>query len=155
MSEFESPAFPTVGDRRIPAKFTCDGQDVSPPLRWNVSLPDGSAIAAYAITVTDPDAHGFVHWVVAGIPGTVTALPEGAGNANAGNGLRQGRNDFGRLGYGGPCPPPGRAHRYEFALYAFAQAPSLPDHPTLAQIKAAAVGVDGASVNGFSAFYGR
>jgi Raf kinase inhibitor-like YbhB/YbcL family protein len=150
LSQFDSPAIPTVGNRHIPVKYTCDGQDISPPLRWDV----GGPFAAYAITVTDPDAHDFVHWVVAGIPGDATSLPEGAGDPNSNNGLKQGRNGFGKLGYGGPCPPAGPAHRYAFDLYAFAQVPSLPEHPTVADIQAAA-NAGGTSRNEFSAFYGR
>lgn len=154
LSLFESPAFPTVGNRRIPARYTCDGANVSPALHWDVELGDGSPITEYAIAVTDGDANGFVHWVVAGIPGTMKELSARAGDPNAGNGLSEGPNDFGKLGYGGPCPPPGRSHRYEFDLYAFPSTPSLPDHPTVADIRAASKSF-GASLIGFSAFYGR
>jgi Raf kinase inhibitor-like YbhB/YbcL family protein len=102
----------------IPAKYTCDGEDVSPPLKWS-NLPQGTKSAA--LICDDPDAPlgTWVHWVVYGIPATVTELPEGVPAAETiPNGARQGTNDFKRVGYGGPCPPKGRPHRYVFQLYA-------------------------------------
>lgn len=95
----------------IPRVHTCDGDDVSPALRW--SAVDGAE--GYAVTMTDPDARGFVHWVLYGLPAAVTALQQG----RVPEGARAGRNDFGRRGYGGPCPPPGRGpHRYVITVYA-------------------------------------
>jgi hypothetical protein len=94
----------------IPARFTCDGPDVSPPLAWT-DVPDGTA--ALALTVVDPDARGFVHWVLLNIPGELRELPEGKGDELG----TPGRNGFGRSGWGGPCPPSGQ-HRYAFTLYA-------------------------------------
>jgi Raf kinase inhibitor-like YbhB/YbcL family protein len=96
----------------IPTRHTCDGDDASPPLEWS-GAPDGTA--AYALIVDDPDARGFVHWVVADIPGETTSIEEGA-SGSGGIGV-EGRNQFGRTGWGGPCPPSG-THRYVFTLYA-------------------------------------
>ena len=96
----------------IPAQHTCDGADVSPPLAWQESPPN---TAAFALICDDPDAPAgtWVHWVLYNIPGKITALREG----DSGGGL-EGRNDFRNVGYGGPCPPPGKPHRYFFKLYA-------------------------------------
>lgn len=103
----------------IPVRHTCDGDDVSPPLSWS-SAPSGTQ--AYALIVDDPDAPRgtWVHWVVSDIPAEVRELAEDASRANAGGGV-QGTNDFQRVGWGGPCPPPGPAHRYVFKLYALDQ----------------------------------
>ncbi len=104
----------------VPTRFTCDGADVSPPLAWS-GVPAGTV--SFAVIADDPDAPGgtWLHWVLFNVPGTLAALPEGlagTGELRQVGGARQGRNDFGKLGYGGPCPPPGRAHRYFFRLYA-------------------------------------
>jgi Raf kinase inhibitor-like YbhB/YbcL family protein len=93
----------------IPSRHTCDGADVSPPLAWS-GVPDG--VESFAIVVDDPDARGFVHWVLTGIPGEARELAEGQGDRIG----TPGRNDFGRSGWGGPCPP--AEHRYVFTLYA-------------------------------------
>ncbi|HSP71832.1 MAG TPA: YbhB/YbcL family Raf kinase inhibitor-like protein [Gaiellaceae bacterium] len=102
-----SPAF--APGEPMPARYTCDGRDTSPPLRWTAP-PRGTA--SLALTVTDPDAPGgtFVHWRLTGIPASARTLPAGS---HAG-----GRNSFGKTGYGGPCPPRGQAHRYVFVLRA-------------------------------------
>jgi Raf kinase inhibitor-like YbhB/YbcL family protein len=101
----------------IPPKYTCDGENVSPPLEW-ADVPDGAA--ALTLIVDDPDAPRglFVHWLLFDVPATEHGLTEGIGLADpdVGGGL-QGRNGFGKLGYGGPCPPSG-THRYYFRLYA-------------------------------------
>lgn len=113
-----SGAFTTGGV--IPAKYSCDGADVSPPLAWS-GMPPGTA--AFALIADDPDAPAgtWVHWVLFNLPANVTALPEGVAKtdqlADFGGAL-QGKNDFRRVGYGGPCPPPGKTHRYFFRLYA-------------------------------------
>jgi Raf kinase inhibitor-like YbhB/YbcL family protein len=102
----------------IPKKFTCDGPDVSPQLSWKAT-PAGAQ--SMALIVDDPDAPAgtWVHWVLYGLPASVTDLPEGIEKQEQlSNGARQGRNDFGRIGYAGPCPPPGKPHRYFFKLYA-------------------------------------
>lgn len=105
----------------IPAKYTCEGEDISPPLAWS-GAPDGTR--SFALIVDDPDAPDpraprmtWVHWVLYNIPATVTGLPEGATRRNLPPGTREGLNDWKRTGYGGPCPPVGR-HRYFHKLYA-------------------------------------
>ena len=102
----------------IPAKYTCDGTDVSPPLEWS-NVPEGTK--SLALISDDPDAPvgTWVHWVIYNIPPDVTELAEGIPKSEVlTNGARQGMTDFKRIGYGGPCPPPGRPHRYFFKLYA-------------------------------------
>jgi hypothetical protein len=94
----------------IPGRYTCDGANVSPPLAWT-DVPEEAG--AFAVIVRDPDADGFVHWVLTDIPAHTTSLPDGQGDTIG----IAGRNDFGRVGWGGPCPPSGE-HRYEFTLYA-------------------------------------
>jgi len=111
----KSEAFEEGG--MIPKKYTCDGEDASPPLSWT-GVPEGTE--ALALICDDPDAPvgTWVHWVIFNIPPDTTGLsenipPEGVLESGA----RQGRNDFGNIGYGGPCPPRG-THRYYFKLYA-------------------------------------
>jgi len=103
----------------IPGKHTCDGVDVSPPLAWS-GTPAGTR--SVALIADDPDAPGgtWVHWVLYNLPAEVSELPENIAKVESLDlgGARQGRNDFRRPGYGGPCPPPGPAHRYFFKLYA-------------------------------------
>lgn len=101
----------------IPRKHTCDGQNVSPPLAW-AGVP--AAAKTLALIADDPDAPGgtWVHWVVYNLPASTVELPEATPpDAEVEGGGRQGRNDFRRIGYGGPCPPSG-THRYFFKLYA-------------------------------------
>jgi Raf kinase inhibitor-like YbhB/YbcL family protein len=127
-----------TGGGTIPKRYTCDGEDVSPPLSWSgVAGGAGEAPAAYALIVDDPDANEFVHWVAVDIPGASTQLPEGARGSAAGI---QGRNDFGRTGYGGPCPPRGRAHRYVFQLLALSRTLGLKGTPTAQDVRRAAAG---------------
>ncbi len=102
----------------LPARFSCDGAQVSPPLAWSGAPPH---TATFALIVDDPDApHGtFTHWVLFNLPSDVDHLDERISPApQLDNGASQGRNDFGRLGYGPPCPPHGETHRYRFTLYA-------------------------------------
>ena len=105
----------------IPDQFTCKGADDSPPLAWN-GVPDG--VKSLALILEDPDAPGgtFVHWVAYNIPpssvGLAKALPKSARLAEGGE---QGINSFGKIGYNGPCPPPGSSHHYHFKLYALDQ----------------------------------
>lgn len=111
-----SPAF-TEG-ASIPAKYTCDGENISPPLTW--SNPPQST-KSLALIGDDPDAPlgTWVHWVVYGISPSVTELAERVPTTEIlPNGARQGTTDFKRIGYGGPCPPAGKPHRYFFKLYA-------------------------------------
>jgi len=105
-----SPAF--AANAAIPAEYTCEGADRSPPLAWSGAPADTKG---YALVVDDPDAPGqtWVHWVVTGIPATVTGAGAGTPPANA----TLGTNDFGKQAWGGPCPPSGR-HRYRFHVYA-------------------------------------
>lgn len=98
----------------IPSRYTCDGDDVSPPLAWS-GAPEGTA--AYALIVDDPDARGWIHWLATDIPADQVGLEEGASGTSAGT---EGRNDFGRTGHGGPCPPSG-THRYAFEVFALSQ----------------------------------
>lgn len=110
-----SSAFPNNG--AIPRKYTCDGDDVSPPLEWS-DTPDRTKTVA--LICDDPDApkHDFVHWVLFNVPSDTGALPEQLPRrAELADGTRQGTNDFGKVGYGGPCPPSG-THHYRFTLYA-------------------------------------
>jgi Raf kinase inhibitor-like YbhB/YbcL family protein len=114
-----SPAFPPNGS--IPAKYTCEGADISPALEW-AGAPSGTK--TFALIVDDPDAPDpakpqrvYVHWVVHNIPASTTKLPENAAKSGLPSGAAQGINDFGKQTYGGPCPPIGR-HRYFFKLYA-------------------------------------
>jgi Raf kinase inhibitor-like YbhB/YbcL family protein len=115
-----SPMF-TDGER-IPVKYTCDGADVSPPLSWSAGP---AATRSYALIVDDPDAPGgaFTHWVVYNIPDSVTRLEEHV--VSRGDGTLQGMNSFGNMGYGGPCPPPGKPHHYRFHVYALDLKPDL------------------------------
>jgi len=102
----------------IPAKHTGDARDVSPPLKWT-GVPDGAK--SLALIVDDPDAPGgtWVHWVLYDLPAKATELAEDVPKSQyVAGGAKQGLNDFRRLGYGGPAPPKGKAHRYFFKLYA-------------------------------------
>lgn len=105
----------------IPIKYTCGGQDISLPLIWSEPPRETQS---FALIMDDPDAPVgvFTHWVLFNIPSDSRELPEGVPTqAELPSGALQGKNDFGRIGYGGPCPPPGRPHRYQFTLYALDQ----------------------------------
>jgi Raf kinase inhibitor-like YbhB/YbcL family protein len=111
-----SPAFSAGGT--IPKKFTCDGPDDSPRLTWT---DPPAKTQSLALIMDDPDAPvgTWVHWVIYDLPPNARELTESvAKQEQLPSGARQGRNDFGKIGYGGPCPPPGNAHRYFFKLYA-------------------------------------
>jgi len=101
----------------IPRRFTCDGENISPPLDWS-DVPAGTR--SYALLCDDPDAPGgtWHHWAAYDVAGTQTALPPNAGNDAAKLGFKQAINDFRKPGYGGPCPPPGAPHHYHFRLLA-------------------------------------
>ncbi|HEV2425203.1 MAG TPA: YbhB/YbcL family Raf kinase inhibitor-like protein [Terriglobia bacterium] len=101
----------------IPARFTCNGDDVSPALAWN-DPPAGTH--SFALVVNDPDAPGgnFVHWVIYDLPASTRSLPEGVAQGPDAGGGRQGTNGFGKTGYNGPCPPAGKPHRYFFRVWA-------------------------------------
>lgn len=101
----------------IPGRYTCTGTNLSPPLSWS-GAPGGTR--SLALIADDPDAPGgtWTHWVIWNIPAQSSGLPEGVPtDRELSNGARQGTNDFRRIGYGGPCPPPGRPHRYFFRVY--------------------------------------
>lgn len=119
----------------IPRKHTCQGEDVSPELSWE-HAPDGTA--AFALICDDPDARGWIHWVVFNLTGSASgALPEAISESP--DAPPQGRNDFGRIGYGGPCPPSGR-HRYVFALFALSAPLELAGTPSADQVRDAMAG---------------
>ena len=136
-----SPSFPPNGE--IPAVHTCEGKDVSPSLAWR-HVPRETV--SLALIVDDPDAPDpkapkmtWVHWVLYNIPTTATGLPEGVVSGSLPPGTLEGKNDWKRAGYGGPCPPIGR-HRYIHKLYALSTV--LPDlkQPTKAQVEKAMQG---------------
>ncbi len=124
----------------IPRRYTCEGDDISPPLEWS-GIPAGTK--SLALIVEDPDAPDpaapkriWVHWVLYDIPADITCVPEGAGGKDLPEGCREGLNDWKKLGYGGPCPPIGR-HRYFFRLYAMNDVLGDLDHPTKAKLERA------------------
>jgi Raf kinase inhibitor-like YbhB/YbcL family protein len=114
--ELSSSAF-ADGDM-IPSQYTCDGEDVSPPLTW-AGVPDGTERLALILEDIDSVKGVWSHWVVYDMPPEVDELPESVSPTfpRPGGGL-EGRNDFGNVGYGGPCPSDGKAHRYVVRLYA-------------------------------------
>ena len=129
--ELTSSAF--SANQQIPSKYTCDGDDISPPLSWN-EPPAGTQ--SFALICDDPDAPvgTFVHWVWFNIPADTREIPESISNeANPSVGGIQGKNNFGKLGYGGPCPPGGN-HRYFFKLYALDTQLSLEAGANKAQV---------------------
>jgi Raf kinase inhibitor-like YbhB/YbcL family protein len=114
--QLTSPAF--ENGKTIPTKYTCDADDVSPELKWS-NLPEETR--SIALICDDPDAPmgTWVHWVLFDLPIEITGLPEGVPTTEKlDNGAMQGMTSFKRVGYGGPCPPPGKPHRYFFKLYA-------------------------------------
>jgi Raf kinase inhibitor-like YbhB/YbcL family protein len=111
-----SDAFQNGG--QIPPVHTCKGQGISPQLAWR-NVPPG--VKSFALIVEDPDSPGgtFGHWVLYNIPGEKRELPSSVPpSSSLPDGTRQGMNDFRKIGYGGPCPPPGRPHRYYFRIFA-------------------------------------
>jgi Raf kinase inhibitor-like YbhB/YbcL family protein len=136
--EISSPAF--QDGERIPDRHTCVGEDLSPPLRWE-GAPEGAQ--SFALIAEDPDAPGgtFVHWVLYNLPAAITELPEGLPrDERLESGALQGMSDFRVVGYRGPCPPPGRPHRYYFILRAFDAALNLGPGATKARLEAAMQG---------------
>jgi Raf kinase inhibitor-like YbhB/YbcL family protein len=114
--ELSSAAF--ANGEPIPERHTCDGEDVSPPLEWTAP-PEGTV--GLALCLDDPDAgrYQFTHWLAWSLPPAAGSLGEGEAAP------AEGRNDFGAPGYRGPCPPPGKPHRYVFTLYALDAEPEL------------------------------
>lgn len=138
--KISSSAFSHGG--RIPPKYTCDGDDFSPLLSID-SVAKGTK--SLSLIVDDPDAPGgvFVHWVIWNVPPTATSIPErvpAKAAVDSIGGAKQGVTDFGRLGYGGPCPPPGPAHRYFFKLYALDGTLNLRAGASKAELEAAMKG---------------
>jgi Raf kinase inhibitor-like YbhB/YbcL family protein len=136
--EIHSSAFAPGGE--IPARFTCEGQDISPPLAWS-GVPKGTR--SLVLIVDDPDAPDpkapkmtWVHWVLANLPADSAGLTEGVAPGALPAGTIQGLNDWKRTGYGGPCPPIGR-HRYFHKLYALDRVLGGLERPTKAQVEAA------------------
>lgn len=123
----------------IPARFSCAGADVSPPLAWSGAPPGAQTLT---LIMDDPDAPRgtWVHWVVYDIPAAQQTLAEGVpATGQLPDGGRQGQNSWRRLGYGGPCPPSG-THRYYFRLYALDRALNLPVGATKEQVLLAMAG---------------
>ena len=119
MPEFALASDAFENAQAIPSRHSCEGEDVSPPLRWS-NVPEGTR--SLALVVDDPDAPGgvFTHWLAWGLDPGAEGLVEGE------SAPREGQNDFGMSGYRGPCPPPGRGrHRYVFRLYALDAEPEL------------------------------
>jgi Raf kinase inhibitor-like YbhB/YbcL family protein len=128
-----STAFQEGG--KIPRKFSCDGENVSPALEWS-GAPDGTA--ALALIVDDTDANGFVHWVVFDMTGSQSGGLTEAVSASP-DAPTQGKNSFGKIGWGGPCPPSG-THHYRFRLYALDATLGLAGTPSADDVKRAAEG---------------
>lgn len=129
--KLETPAFQE--GKTIPKKYTCQGENISPPLFF-IDAPKETA--TFVIIVDDPDAPGgtFDHWIAWNIPGSTKSLPEGAKVKD------QGANHYGEKNYKGPCPPPGKPHRYFFKLYALDTKLTLPAGVTKAQLEKALEG---------------
>lgn len=132
-----------VGGEAIPAKHTCQGEDISPPLRWN-GVPEKTQ--SLVLIVDDPDAPDpkaprmtWVHWVLYNIPADAADLVEGVLSNDLPTGTEEGVNDWKKTGYGGPCPPIGR-HRYFHKLYALDTVLDGLQNPTKKQVKAAMEG---------------
>jgi hypothetical protein len=139
--DITSSAFTAGG--AIPAKYTCEGKDVSPAITWR-GAPAGTK--SFALIVDDPDAPDpkapkmtWVHWVLANLPADSTGLAEAVAPRALPAGTVEGTNDWKRTGYGGPCPPIGR-HRYFFKLYALDTALTGLKHPSKAQLETAMKG---------------
>ncbi|HYU54507.1 MAG TPA: YbhB/YbcL family Raf kinase inhibitor-like protein [Gemmatimonadaceae bacterium] len=136
-----SSAFQPNGS--IPSQYTCEGKDISPPLTWSAAAGNAKS---FALIVDDPDAPDpakpqrvYVHWVVHNLPASSTGLPENASKTGLPKGAVQGKNDWGKAEYGGPCPPIGR-HRYFFKLYALDTALTGLSSPTKADLERAMKG---------------
>ena len=124
----------------IPSRHTCDGTDSSPPLAWS-GAP--ATTKTFALIADDPDAPAgtWVHWVLFNLSAVIRGLPEQvAKDETVLGGALQGRNDFRRIGYGGPCPPPGKPHHYVFTLYALDARLALSAGATKADVERAMEG---------------
>ncbi len=139
--KIHSPAFADGGE--IPSKYTCEGDDIAPPLEWK-GVPGNAR--SLVLIVDDPDAPDpaaprmtWVHWLLYNLPADTSGLPEGVAEADLPTGVRGGLNDWKRTGYGGPCPPIGR-HRYFHKLYALDTVLEGLNKPTRAQLESAMKG---------------
>ena len=126
----------------IPTRYTCDGENVSPPLAWDGAPAETNA---YALIMDDPDAPGgtFTHWLLYDLESTALSLPEGIETVPMpayGLAGTQGSNDGGGIGYTGPCPPPGDPHRYNFTVYALGETVALEPGATKDELLAAMEG---------------
>jgi Raf kinase inhibitor-like YbhB/YbcL family protein len=133
-----SPAFHDQG--AIPAQYGCTGSNFSPPLEW--SNPP-AATKSFTLIVTDPDAPSgnFAHWIVYDLPATTRSLPQAlSADERMSQGGTQGKNNFGKIGYGGPCPPTGAQHHYVFKLYALDSMLGLPSGASASQVEQAMQG---------------
>jgi Raf kinase inhibitor-like YbhB/YbcL family protein len=136
--QLTSAAFSAGGT--IPKRYTCDDVDVSPPLAWR-DAPAGTQSFALIADDLDAPVGTWVHWVIFDLPGDARGLMEGiAKQPELPNGARQGTNDFRKIGYGGPCPPPGKPHHYFFKLYALDAKLSLKAGATKAEVEKAMQG---------------
>jgi Raf kinase inhibitor-like YbhB/YbcL family protein len=137
-AQLTSPAFKSGG--QIPLKYSCHDSNVSPPLSWEGAPPGASG---YALILEDPDAPSgiFTHWIVFNIPPARMSLPEAVpAQGQLGDGTVQGKNGAGKIGYFGPCPPPGKPHHYFFRLYAQDQLLRLKPGANREQVLAALAG---------------
>ncbi len=133
--EVSSPAFQE--GEPIPKKYTGDGADTAPPLKWTKPPEDTQS---QVLICDDPDAPRgtWVHWVLFNLPANVHELAEGVpAKETLPNGAKQGKNDFGKTGYGGPAPPKGKPHRYYFKLYALDTTLDIAPGATKAEVVAA------------------
>lgn len=130
--KLQSKAFKEGG--RIPDKYTCNGDDVSPALSWSKAEAD---VKSWVLIVEDPDAPRgvFTHWLIYNLPADTTSLAEGIPKKEKlDNGALQGKNDTLKVGYSGPCPPPGPVHHYHFNLYALDTMLDLPPGASKQQV---------------------
>jgi Raf kinase inhibitor-like YbhB/YbcL family protein len=133
-----SPAFATGAG--IPAKYTCDGQNASPPLDWG-QCPSGTASLALIVDDLDAPVSAFIHWIIFNLPSGTRGLPEAVPkDGKLADGALQGKNGFGKIGYAGPCPPSGSPHRYRFTLYALDKSLGLAAGASKEQVLAAMQG---------------
>jgi hypothetical protein len=132
--QIQSESFSNGG--AIPRQYTCDGANDSPSLHWR-NAPAGTK--TFALVMSDPDAPvDFTHWIAYNIPASARELAEGASaRGNMPEGSDEGTNSFGRFGYGGPCPPPGRPHHYVFRVYALDIRLNLPPGASRRQVESA------------------
>ncbi len=124
----------------LSSEYTCDSSDVSPELSWD-TVPAGTQ--SISLIVDDPDAPGqtWVHWIIYNMPADSTGLPAAVPkNKTLDDGSLQGKNGFGKIGYNGPCPPPGKPHRYFFKVYALDTTLGLKSGATKSQLEAAMSG---------------